>query len=935
MAANNNHFGLTLDTVAPRGNISAEAFYNAQGKLTLTYDSDASQMKVWFNTSAEGSKTDEAYPTEWEAVAKEKNTAFVADGTYYYHVVYKDAVANESQVFNSGAIVYETAAASITSVAINDNASYTKSRTGNKIAFVFTTALSDIASVTLSGNIVGSPVIVTLTAEEIAAKKATRTFDFTAAAAQGNQTVTVTLTTAAGNTSSASDSITLDTTSAEGVLTLRTANNSANLPSYINYVAIGARIDCTADDWHSYKLTGPFKGSPLSGTVTANEKTNKYVFKTLTLNAGDGKKTIEACIYDNAGNETVLTSAMVTLDQTPPVITITPSRTILSRQSSYNSSVLTLKVTETGSGQKSHRIWLDTDTALTSDNTALPGTYTITAESLATEGKHTVHVEVTDDAGNVGTASVDLTLDITAPSVTKPTITNKGGYIGGNAVDTAADFVRLNQIVVTSGASDTHTISKCYCWINNKAADNALPTSAALLEGAKTTFAYSDIKTDTISEGAANYVHVAYIDEVGNAAYGHSAAVIIDTTVPAAGSISGLPAICHKLTNSISLTPSDTNISAGKGWYKLWGDIEATTEATAEWVAYEGSSVSITFTGASASATKTLHVKWRDAAGNVQTAEAATATTQLDTEEPLASLVLVDVNDAASIDNSKRSVNTFKARVSGTDDSDTGKATAYILYGNIRIGSTTYPTALKAYDAATSYAIGDFVTNRVGGQEQIRKVTKAGAYGTWAALTASSTDAFLPLTYATGKSYYLTDTITGTVTQGANPVYLKVRDDAGNVSAVVTKQFIYDTAVPIATIGQVDRHIVSKVHERLEVKDTYISNDASASSKEGYADYVAFTFTANEKVTAWKVCAYLNQAAAEQGSANDAAIPTTHGSINTSGAGIEANASIAVLLNGADYEKALGEVGKVDGAHFVVVYVKDEAGTWSSKAIFA
>ena len=333
-------------------------------------------------------------------------------------------------------------------------------------------------------------------------------------------------------------------------------------------------------------------------------------------------------------------------------------------------------------------------------------------------------------------------------------------------------------------------------------------------------------------------------------------------------------------------------------------------------------------------ASKTLHVKWRDAAGNVQTAEAATATTQLDTEEPLASLVLVDVNDAASIDNSKRSVNTFKARVSGTDDSDTGKATAYILYGNIRIGSTTYPTALKAYDTATSYAIGDFVTNRVGGQEQIRKVTKAGAYGTWAALTASSTDAFLPLTYATGKSYYLTDTITGTVTQGANPVYLKVRDDAGNVSAVVTKQFIYDTAVPIATIGQVDRHIVSKVHERLEVKDTYISNDASASSKEGYADYVAFTFTANEKVTAWKVCAYLNQAAAEQGSANDAAIPTTHGSINTSGAGVEANASIAVLLNGADYEKALGEVGKVDGAHFVVVYVKDEAGTWSSKAIF-
>lgn len=942
MAANTNHFGLTLDTVAPKGSISAQASYNAQGKVTITYDSDASQMKVWYTSSPVGSKSDSNYPTEWEAVAKEKNTAFTSDGTYYYHVVFKDSVANESEVFNSDAIVYETSAASVTSVTINDNAAYTKSRTGNKITFTFTTALTAISSVTMTGDIVGSPVIITLTEDEIAARSATRNFDFTSSAAQGIQTVTITLVTVAGNSSSASDAITLDTTTASGTLTLRNSTNTANLPTHINYTAIGVRIDCTDEDWASYVITGPFsehsegdEAGTIRGAVTASEKINKYVFKTITLNAGDGVKTINARIYDNAGNETILTAASVTLDQTKPVVVLSLSKDIISRQTHFNSSTLTIGVTETGSSTASYSINIDED-AVKSGEGIPPTTFEITADMLATEGTHTISVSVTDGSGNTGSTNKDIKLDVTSPEVITPTITNYGGYIGGNLVDTEAGFIRLNQISVTSGATDASAIEYSYCWINNKATDTTLPADSYRQVGAKTSFDYSAIKTDTISEGAANYVHVAYIDEVGNIAFGHSAGVIIDTVVPNAGSISGLPTICHKTANIISINPNDTNISVGHGWYKLWGDIKAAaTETVATWTAYNGPSVSIEFTGASASATKTIYLKWRDAAGNVQAADVASAATQLDTVAPTASLTLVDTSDAITIAGSKRSINTFKARVSGSDDEGTGNASAYVLYGNIKIGSTTYPTSLKTYNASTAYAVGDFVTFVVEGQEQIRRITEAGTYTTWAALEAASSDAFTALTYTTGKQYYLTDTITGTVAQGANPVYLKVRDDAGNVSDVVTQSFIYDTTAPVATVGNVDRSIISKVHEKLETKTSYISNDATAKDKEGYADYVAFNFTSSEKVIAWKVCAYLTQTAAEQGSADDAAIPMTNGSINTSGAGIEADASIAVLINGADYEAALGEVGKVDGAHIVVVYVQDEAGTWSGKAVFA
>ena len=497
MAANNNHFGLTLDTVAPKGGISAQASYNAQGKVTITYDADASVMKVWYTTSQAGSKSDSNYPTEWEAVAKEKNTAFTSDGTYYYHVVFKDSVANESEVFNSDAIVYETSAASVTSVAINDNAAYTKSRTGNKITFTFTTALTAISSVTMTGNIVGSPVAITLTEDEIAAKSATRNFDFTASAAQGTQTVTIAMTTVAGNSSSASDTITLDTTAASGTLTLRNSANTANLPTYINYTAIGVRIDCADEDWASYIITGPFSersdgdvAGTIKGSVTSSEKANKYVFKTVTLNAGDGAKAISAKIYDAAGNETVLTTASVTLDQTKPVVVLSLSKDIISKQSGFDSSILSIAVTENGPGIASYSISIDGSVVKSGENT-VPATFEITADMLATEGTHTIGVSVSDKADNTGVASKDIKLDITVPEVTKPTITNHSGYIGGNVVDTAAGFVRLNQISVTSGASDASTIAYSYCWINNKATDTTLPADSYKQTGAKTSFDYS------------------------------------------------------------------------------------------------------------------------------------------------------------------------------------------------------------------------------------------------------------------------------------------------------------------------------------------------------------------------------------------------------------------------------------------------------------
>ena len=67
--ANNNHFDLTLDTLAPSGSITIPgAYINANANLTINYG-DATYMKIWFNGSASASKSDVDYPAGWENVS--------------------------------------------------------------------------------------------------------------------------------------------------------------------------------------------------------------------------------------------------------------------------------------------------------------------------------------------------------------------------------------------------------------------------------------------------------------------------------------------------------------------------------------------------------------------------------------------------------------------------------------------------------------------------------------------------------------------------------------------------------------------------------------------------------------------------------------------------------------------------------------------------
>jgi hypothetical protein len=133
--------------------------------------------------------------------------------------------------------------------------------------------------------------------------------------------------------------------------------------------------------------------------------------------------------------------------------------------------------------------------------------------------------------------------------------------------------------------------------------------------------------------------------------------------------------------------------------------------------------------------------------------------------------------------------------------------------------------------------------------------------------------------------------------------------------------------MPEATVQNLDHNRISKVHV---YRNCTVAEHPVG---ESYADEVKFKIVPSEIITEYKVCAYHTIEAAKAGKPTDAAIPMTNQSVHMSGT-TNSSDPIDCLIKGADYELALGGEGN-DGAHIVVVYVKNEADLWSASYLEA
>ena len=164
-----------------------------------------------------------------------------------------------------------------------------------------------------------------------------------------------------------------------------------------------------------------------------------------------------------------------------------------------------------------------------------------------------------------------------------------------------------------------------------------------------------------------------------------------------------------------------------------------------------------------------------------------------------------------------------------------------------------------------------------------------------------------------------------------------MKDNAGNESDVYTAQFIYDTTAPYVYAKSDYAKISKSSAARWSSANTEISGTAcnKVIATACIVDTETGTTLSDQTWTEWKAVAYKDEAAAKAGSASDAAIEGCSGSSSVGQA-----TNITMTITGENFEKALNGGTAVtdhsmDGAHIVVVYIKDEAGTWSKAASFA
>jgi hypothetical protein len=139
---------------------------------------------------------------------------------------------------------------------------------------------------------------------------------------------------------------------------------------------------------------------------------------------------------------------------------------------------------------------------------------------------------------------------------------------------------------------------------------------------------------------------------------------------------------------------------------------------------------------------------------------------------------------------------------------------------------------------------------------------------------------------------------------GAKTISLRVRDDVHNPSSIVVANITMDTSIPTVTATGTDVPKISKIVGK---------------------DTVSFTFSSNEDFLEYKVKLVGTIGATQE---TGTLIPTTNGSINTSGTGSFTSSTVTtVTLKGKDLELA---GATTDGQLVIKVFVKDDSNHWSA-----
>ena len=314
-----------------------------------------------------------------------------------------------------------------------------------------------------------------------AAVQADGTFsaDVPSALAEGDFTVTATVSDAQGNTATANETNgTIDTQAPiVNVNPLDTGNDTTPVISGNTDLPEGAVVVITVTDSNGDTQT-------INALVDADGNFATEVLSPLP----EGDYSVEVTATDDAGNSTTATEDGGNIDTTAPILTLNPQGTgndetpnISGSTDLAPGSTVTLTVTDSAGNTQTFDAIVDANGDFSADvPNAIPG------------GSYTVTASASDDAGNTTTTSDTGTLDTSAPALTldaQVTVSDTTPTISGTTDLPAGSTVTL---FVTDSAGNTQTFTALVDASGNFSADVPAP----LAEGD-----YSVTATATDSNG--------------------------------------------------------------------------------------------------------------------------------------------------------------------------------------------------------------------------------------------------------------------------------------------------------------------------------------------------------------------------------------------------------------------------------------------------
>ncbi|NDG99237.1 MAG: hypothetical protein EBY11_15025, partial [Proteobacteria bacterium] len=411
------------------------------------------------------------------------------------------------------------------------------------------------ASVTLYDGATGTVVLGTVVVSGTNADGApptggTDSYSITSTAlAEGVHTLRVVVTDAAGNTSSATLPVTIDTSTATPTLDLSVGSDTAgtgttgttsdDLTSVTTPVITG-----TGEAGSLVTISDTFGGSTAALSPTAQVVSDGTWTITLGSALAQGIHSLTVVTVDPANNTSQTSGALaITIDTTSAAPTSldldTTSDTAGPTGTTVDNLTYDTTPTITGTAEAGSYVTLyDTGgttvlgTAVTSGTitqgaAGTTGTWSITSSTLA-DGIHSLTAKALDGAGNLSSASTALSVTIDATAPVAPTsidLATASDTSGASAGGTTSDNLTSTTTPIITGTAEASSTVTIYDAISGSATALA-PTAVA----DSSTGAFSITLTSVLAPGI-HPITVNATDAAGNvSSYSTSLAITVDTS---------------------------------------------------------------------------------------------------------------------------------------------------------------------------------------------------------------------------------------------------------------------------------------------------------------------------------------------------------------------------------------------------------------------